>query len=124
MGGVQQCLSTTVPKMEKCSTVPKIDDFRHCRNLILFSALLYFGTVERLSEGSTTVPKIISLFNSAENHQFSALLNNFSFSALLYFGTVVLPQNGEILRSRVCFSFFLLFVFPIIIRQRLGIYYI
>ena len=49
--------------MKKCSTEPKVDDFRHCWTIIFFSALLYFGTVERPSKGSTSVPK----YNSAEN---------------------------------------------------------
>ena len=61
-GAVQQCRSTTVPKMKKCSTVPKIDDFRHCWTINLFSALLYFGTVEHPSKSATAVPK----YKSAE----------------------------------------------------------
>ena len=30
IGAVQQCRSTKVLKMKNCSSVPKIDDFRHC----------------------------------------------------------------------------------------------
>ena len=38
--GVQQCRSTTVPKMKKCSTVPKIDDFWQLNNKIIFGTVV------------------------------------------------------------------------------------
>ena len=86
-GGVQQCRSTTVPKMKKC--------VQQCRKLTIFGTveqLFYLRLIsyfERPSKGSITQPKYSSvendlMFNSAKNHQFLALLNPFSFLALLY----------------------------------------
>ena len=75
---------STVPKYNSAENEKVfIDDFRHCWTIILFSALLYFGSVKRPSKGITTVPKINLLFSSAKNYKFSALLSTFSFSALL-----------------------------------------
>ena len=73
-GTVQECRSTKVPKMKNCSTVPKVDDFRHCWTIkIIFGMVVLRNCCAALSRSfqqcrSTRVPNINFLFNSAENH--------------------------------------------------------
>ena len=88
-------------------------EVQQCRKLMFFGsveqkicfwALLYFGTVERPSNGITRVPK----YNSAENKFFVQQCQKSSIFGTVehffIFGTVVLPRFLYFGQKRICYG--------------------
>ena len=113
--GVQQCRSTTVPKLKMCSTVSKIEDIWKCR--VLFANCWQFAWISRPrnQEENLTICWVNYLFRKIYDAAIGNFcLFNFPLFELIYlslFGINLLNsfgmrQNGIQSNFRYCWTTF------------------